>query len=59
MKVTVGGWALFQCDDCGGEFAALTVPGAKIYCTNCGKLETVPEDIELVAGIKADTCPGT
>jgi len=51
MEVTVGGWAVFECEKCGGEFAALVVPGAKVYCTNCGNLDTVPKDIELAPGI--------
>ena len=51
MKVILGGWAYFECEDCGGEFAAMTTPGAKIYCTNCGKIDTAPEDIQLAGGI--------
>ena len=51
MKVSVGGWAIFECEDCGGEFAAMTVPGATLFCTNCGKQDTVPEDIELAKGV--------
>ena len=51
MKVITGGWALFECEDCGGQFAAMTVPDAKIYCTNCGKLDTVPDNVELAPNI--------
>jgi Zn finger protein HypA/HybF involved in hydrogenase expression len=51
MKVTLCGWAIFECEDCGGQFAAMVIPGQKIYCPNCGKLDTVPEDIQLAAGI--------
>jgi len=54
MKVTVGGWAIFECEDCGGQFAALTAPGAKIYCANCGKQDTVPDGADLAPGISAD-----
>jgi len=51
MTVKLGGWALFECDDCGGQFAALVTYGADLYCTNCGKKEIVPENIELANSI--------
>jgi len=57
MKVALGGWALFECEKCGGEFAALVVPEAKVYCTNCGNLDTVPKDIELAPGIALNHDP--
>ena len=54
MKVIQGGWALFECKNCGGQFSALTVPDAKIYCANCGKQDTVPDGTDLVPGISLD-----
>jgi hypothetical protein len=51
MKVILGGWALFECEGCGGQFAAMVIPGQKIYCPNCGKPDTVPEGIRLAAGV--------
>jgi len=51
MKVKVGGWAVFECEACGAEFAAVVTFGAEIYCPNCGKIDTVPEDIQLASGI--------
>jgi len=62
MKVTVGGWAIFECEDCGGQFAALTVPDAKIFRANCAKRDAVPGGTELASGISLDkvtacTCP--
>ena len=51
MIVKLGGWALFECEDCGGQFAALVTYGSVVYCTNCGKQDIVPENIELAKGI--------